>query len=211
MAWLIAATLPMIASHALPSAPGPRQRLIRTLGRPGFHVAYSLISLLTLGLLIWAYQAVGPQPWLYAPSRTARVIAPAAMLVAAFLVTARLTTPATSDRAYGIYRVTPVPGSLGVLLWALVHLLNLGDPRAVIVFGGLALMTLIALIKNLLGAGAGARAVGSLPFAAIARGRQAWVWREIGWRRLGLTLLVYASLIYLHPIVIGRDPLSGFR
>jgi uncharacterized membrane protein len=211
MAWLIAATLLMIASHALPSAPGPRQRLIRTLGRPGFYVGYSLISLLTLGLLIWAYQAVGPQPWLYAPSRAARVIAPAAMLVATFLITARLTTPAASDRAYGIFRVTAVPGSLGVLLWALVHLLNLGDLRAVIVFGGLALIALVALIKNLIRSGAGARAVGWLPFAAIARGRQAWVWREIGWRRLGLALLVYASLIYLHPIVIGRDPLSGFR
>ena len=114
MAWLVAATLLVIASHALPSAPGLRQRLIRTLGRPGFHVAYSLISLLTLGLLIWAYQAVGPQPWLYAPSRAARVIAPAVVLAAIFLITARLTTPAMSDRAYGIYRVTAVPGSLGV-------------------------------------------------------------------------------------------------
>jgi uncharacterized membrane protein len=211
MAWLCAATLLMIASHVLPSAPGPRKRLIQTLGRPGFHVGYSLVSLLTLGLLIWAYQAVGPQPWLYAPSQAARVIAPAAMLVAIFLITARLTTPAASDRAYGIYRVTAVPGSLGVLLWVLVHLLNLGEARAVIVFGGLALMTLIALIKNLVGAGAGERAVGWLPFAAIARGRQALIWSEIGWWRLGLTLLIYASLIYLHPIVIGRDPLSGFR
>ena len=80
-----------------------------------------------------------------------------------------------------------------------------------IVFGGFALMTLIALIKNLVGVGAGAREVGWVPFAAIARGRQSWDWREIGWWRLGLTLLVYAGLIYLHPIVIGRDPLSGFR
>jgi uncharacterized membrane protein len=96
------------------------------------------------------------------------------MLVAIFLITARLTTPAASDRAYGIYRVTAVPGSLGVLLWALVHLLNLGDARAVIVFGGLALMTLIALIKNLVGAGAGERAVGWLPFAAIARAGRPW-------------------------------------
>jgi uncharacterized membrane protein len=211
MAWLIAATLLMIASHALPSAPGPRQRLIRTLGRPGFHVAYSLISLLTLGLLIWAYQAVGPQPWLYAPSRAARVIAPVAMFVATFLITARLTTPTTSDRAYGIYRVTVVPGSLGVLLWTVVHLLNLGDARAVIVFGGFALIALFALIKNLVGAGAQRREVGWVPFVAIARGRQAWVWREIGWWRLALALVVYGSLIYLHPIVIGRDSLSGFR
>jgi uncharacterized membrane protein len=104
-----------------------------------------------------------------------------------------------------------VPGSLGVLLWAVVHLLNLGDPRAVILFGGFALIALTAVIKNLVGAGAQRREVGWVPFAAIARRRQAWVWREIGWWRLGLVLLVYGSLIYLHPIVIGRDPLSGFR
>jgi uncharacterized membrane protein len=211
MAWLIAATLLMIASHALPSAPGLRQRLIRTLGRPGFHVAYSLISLLTLGLLIWAYQAVGPQPWLYAPAQAARVIAPAAMLVATFLITARLTTPAASDRPYGIYRVTAVPGSLGVLLWALVHLLNLGEARAVVVFGGLALMALIALVKNLLLADPAYRDVGWVPFAAITADRQSFIWSEIGWWRLGLALVVYASLLQLHPIVIGRDPLSGFR
>ena len=104
-----------------------------------------------------------------------------------------------------------MPGSLGVLLWALLHLLNLGEARAVVVFAGLAVMTLIALLKNLAVAGPAYRAVGWLPFAAIVRGQETLRWAEIGWWRLGLALLVYASLLYLHPIVIGRDPLASIR
>ena len=211
MALLIAATLLVIASHVVPSAPGPRERLIQALGHWGFHVAYSLTSLLALGLLIWAYRAAGPQPWLYTPSPAARIIALPAMLIATLLITARLTPRAEPDLPHGIYRVTAVPGTLGVLLWALVHLLNLGEARAVVVFSGLALMTLIALVKNLLLADRGYRKVGWLPFGAIAAGRQTLVWREIGWWRLGLGLVVYASLLHLHPIVIGRDPLAGIR
>jgi uncharacterized membrane protein len=119
-------------------------------------------------------------------------------------VTARLTTRPAPDRPRGIYRATGVPGSLGVLLWALVHLLNLGEARAVVVFGGLAIMTLIALVKNLAVAGAADRNVGWPPFAAILGGREILVWREIGWWRLALGLLAYAG-----PVVIGRDPLAG--
>ena len=69
MALLIAATVLVIASHVVPSAPGLRERLIGTFGRSGFYAGYSLLSLLTLGLLIWAYRAAGPQDWLYTPFR----------------------------------------------------------------------------------------------------------------------------------------------
>jgi uncharacterized membrane protein len=209
MALLIAATLLVIASHVVPSAPGLRERLIHGLGRGGFYAGYSLISFLTLGLLIWAYRAAGPQPWLYTPFPAARIIALAAMLIATVLITARLTTRAAPGHPIGIYRVSAVPGSLSVLLWALVHLLNLGEARALVVFAGLAVMALVALIKNLVLAGPGYRNVGWLPFAAIVSGREAPVWHEIGWWRIGLALLIYASLLYLHPIVIGRDPLAG--
>lgn len=211
MPLLIVATVLVIASHVVPSAPGLRARLIGTFGRSGFYAGHSLLSLITLGLVIWAYRAAGPQDWLYVPHPAARTVALAGMLLATFLVTARLTTQAPPDEPVGIYRITAVPGSLGVLLWTLVHLLNLGEARAVVVFGGLAAMTLIALVKNLRLAGSAYRAVGWLPLAAILRGRQTLRWSEIGWWRLGLALFVYASLLYLHPVVIGRDPLAGIH
>jgi uncharacterized membrane protein len=211
MALLIAAIVLVIASHVLPSAPGTRERLIGVFGRSGFYAGYSLLSLLTLGLLIWSYRAAGPQDWLYTPVPAARTVALAVMVFATFLLTAQLTTRAEPDKPNGIYRVTAVPGSLGVLLWALVHLLNLGEARAVVVFAGLAAMTLFALVKNLRLAEPAYRAVGWLPFAAIARGGETFRWHEIGIWRVGLALLVYANLLYLHPAVIGRDPLAGIR
>jgi uncharacterized membrane protein len=211
MEFLIAATLLVIASHVVPSAPGFRERLIGRVGCSVFYAGHSLVSLLTLGLLIGAYRSAGPQDWLYAPVPGARMVAIVAMLLATLLLTARLTTRAPPDHPIGIYRVTAVPGSLGVLLWTLVHLLNLGEARAVVVFAGLAVMTLIALLKNLRVAAPAYRDVGWLPLAAIMSGREVLLWREIGWFRLGLALLVYASLLYLHPIVIGRDPLAGIR
>jgi uncharacterized membrane protein len=149
MALLIAATMLVIAGHVVPSAPGLRERCIGAFGRSVFYAGYSLLSLVTVGLLIWAYRAAGPQDWLYTPYPAARILALVAMPVAIFLVIARLTTRAPRDRPIGTYRVTAVPGSLGVLLWALVHLLNLGEARAVVVFAGLAAMTAFALIKNL--------------------------------------------------------------
>jgi uncharacterized membrane protein len=87
----------------------------------------------------------------------------------------------------------------------------LGEARAVVVFAGLAVMTLIALVKHLRLAAPAYRDVGWLPFAAIGRGRETFRWREIGFWRLGVALLVYASLVSLHPTVIGRDPLAGIR
>jgi uncharacterized membrane protein len=211
MALLIAATVLLIASHVVPSAPGVREGLVQASGRSGFYAGYSLVALLTLGMLIWAYRDAGPQDWLYTPPPAARVVALAAMPFALLLVTARLTTRAQPVCPHGIYRVTAVPGSLGVLLWALLHLLNVGEARAVTVFAGLAVMALLALIKNLSLASTGYRTVGWLPFAAIALRRQTLVWREIGWCRLGLALLAYAAVLCLHPIVIGRDPLAGLR
>src|SRR5690606_11423616 len=106
MALLIPATALVIASHPVPSAPALRERLIGALGRTAFFAGHSLISLLTLGLLIWAYWAAGPQDWLYVPHPFARTIALVVMLVAVFLVTARLTTRAPPDGPVGIYRVS---------------------------------------------------------------------------------------------------------
>jgi uncharacterized membrane protein len=209
MTFLTAAMTLLIASHVVPSAPGVRDQLLARLGRPGFYGAYSLLATVSLGLVVWAFQASGPGPWLYQPVAGARIIALVVMPFALFLVVGRLSTRVASDHAAGIYRISAVPGSLGVLLWTLVHLLNLGEARAVILFGGLALLALLSLVKHLALAGPGHRRRDWLPFAAIIGGRERLVWHEIGWWRVGLAGLIYALLLLLHPIVIGRDPLAG--
>jgi uncharacterized membrane protein len=125
------------------------------------------------------------------------------------LLVGRLTTPPRGEAAHGIYRVTATPGSLALLLWCLLHLLNVAEARLVVVFTGMAAIALFALLKNWHLAPAGRRRGGLLPLAAILSGREQLVLTEIGWWRLGLAVLTYLALLLLHPLVIGVDPLAG--
>ena len=209
MARLVLAVAFLVAIHVVPSAPGIRERLVMTLGKAGFYAGYSLLSLAALTAVIWAYQTMQPGPWLYESVPGARWSALVGMAIACFLLAARLTTAPAEETPHGIYRVTAVPGSLAFLIWALVHLANLGEARLVVIFIGMAVLAAAALIKNLHRASPSYRNVGWLPFAAIIAGRQTLVWSEIAWWRLALALGLYLGLLLLHPLVIGPDPLAG--
>jgi len=147
---LLATAMPLlITSHVLPLAPHIRTALLAGLGRCGFYTTYSTLSVVALGLVVLAYRAAAPGPWLYTPRPGSRFIASVGMMLGIFLLIARLTTRADPERPRGIYRLSAAPGSLAVLLWALLHLLNLGEARQVVIFSGMALIAAAALIKNL--------------------------------------------------------------
>lgn len=207
MAQLAGALVLLILSHAIPSAPKVRERLLSTFGRAGFYAGYSAISLLTLALVIVAYRDA-PWVWLYTPPAGARWLAVLLMPLAVFLVVGRLTTSPGPEPA-GVYRITAVPGSLGILLWASLHLLNLGAAHQVLLFGAFAAIALLALIKNLRQAPPAFRRIGAVTFLAMVTERERLVWREIGWWRLVVALAGYGLLLGLHPLVIGLDPLAG--
>jgi uncharacterized membrane protein len=202
------AALVLIATHLLPAAPPLRGRLIAAFGNRPYYVGYGLLSTLALGLVIWSYRRAGPGDWLYGPFDNARATAVALMPVAIFLVIGRLTTPARGTLR-GIYRITTIPGSLGTLLWTLLHLLNVGEDRTVLLFGAMAGIAAVAAVKNTLVAARRWPAGSALPFAALLGGRIAADWAGIGWLRLGLAVALYVALLGLHPLVIGVDPLAG--
>jgi uncharacterized membrane protein len=208
METLIPATLFMIASHVVPGVPAIRSSLIEAMGRRAFLTAYSAVSMAALALVVWSYRAADPGLWLHLPSAEAKAFAVLAMPVPLFLLVARLTTPPKTAEPAGIYRVTAVPGSLSVLIWTLLHLAALGEARQVVIFAGMAAISLFSLVKNWRTAGPARRQAGILPFSGIVRGRQRFVWSEIGWSRLLMTLALWAALLLLHPVVIGPDPLA---
>ncbi|MEE8202270.1 MAG: NnrU family protein [Alphaproteobacteria bacterium] len=217
----LAAAVALVASHAVLSTPAVRPLLVRRFGHAGFLALYSAVSLAALAAFVWGYRAAEVDLWLYQPPPALRMVAVAAMPLAVFLVVGRLTTPCgTPDDPLppaGVYRVCRFPGSVGVLLWAALHLANVGFARPVILFATMAVIALVAVVNNervrrrlARGGGAAHLAETSLvPFAAVAARRQRLAWAEIGWWRLALTLAVYLALLFGHPYVIGVDPLAS--
>ena len=189
MGLLIAATALMVAGHVLPGWPPVRAAMLAKLGRGPFLAAHSALSLVALGLVVLAYRLAAPGPWLFTPGPVDRWLAVVAMLPVVALLVGRLTTPAKGEVAHGIYRITAVPGSLALLLWCLLHLLNVAEARLTVVFTGMAAIALFALVKNWHQAPPGRRRAGLLPFAGVIAGRERLVLAEIGWWRLGLAVL----------------------
>ncbi|MBP2313575.1 NnrU family protein [Azospirillum soli] len=211
------AALLLFVSHAAPSWPGVRPALIARLGRPGFVALHSLGSLATLALFVYAYREAGGGMPLFIPAGWAAPLVVALMPLAFLLILARITTKfGEHDRPNppaGIYRITRFPGSMGLLLWALLHLQATGDGRRVVLFVTMAAIALFAMIKNdwvlrRTDAGQTFRAeTSALPFAAVLAGRQRLVWSEIGWGRALGTVAAYAAMLIIHPWLFGVSPL----
>ncbi len=215
----IATCLLMFVSHAVPSAPGVRPWLIERLGGPAFVSLYSTISLLVSGLFIWGYLSVDAGSSLYSPMPFAPQVAFVVMPLALFLMIGRITSPFgvqdTPLSPQGIYRICRFPGSFGILLWSMVHLLATGDAKRVIAFSTFALIALYALVKNQIVLARSPSEEGRryltetsiFPFAASFSGRQTVNFDEIGWRRFLLTTGIFFLLLFLHPVVLGVNPI----
>lgn len=223
MGSLIAAALALFASHAVLSAPGIRPALILRLGRSGFHGLHATVSTATLAAFIWAYAGLDENFPIYPPLPHAGRAAVIVMPVAFFLVTARLMTPfgdpASPPPPRSIYRITRHPGSIGLLVWAGLHLAATGDLKRAVLFATMAGIALFAILKNewVLGRARGPearsfRAASSvLPLAAVLRGRQRLRLGEIGWRIPLFALIGYGAMLLAHPVLFGVDPLDWFR
>lgn len=191
---LLAALLLLALTHLVPSAPGVRPVLVRSLGLRGFRVVYSIVS---LGVVVWlvaAYRGAADSDWLWTPQEWGRWAAAALMPVAFWLIAARLLQRPAEVRR-GIYRVVAAPGSVGLTLWALLHLLNVGQARSMLLFAVFAVLSFLAAIKNWRAAPAscaGGSVLGELGLTPMAAGILAWL-----------------IVLIAHPYVIGVDPLSG--
>nr|WP_247887315.1 NnrU family protein [Azospirillum sp. SYSU D00513] len=201
------ALLFLIASHLVPSRPAIRMSLIGVAGRPAFYAGYSLVSFLALAAVITAYRSVESDLWLWVPLYEGRYVALALMPLALFLLVCRFTQRPSAWASFGIYRITSTPGSLAVLIWSLVHLLNVGEARTVLVFVGMAVIAVAAIARNARNTEHGL--LGVVPFARILLGRERFDFWEIRIWRVVAALALTKLVLLLHPLVIGVDPLAG--
>lgn len=212
-----------LASHAIPSMPRLKARLVALLGLRGWTIGFALLSTVLLFWMIFAagrapYVALWPQEiwvrWLV------NLAMPLAILLGSFGLGAANPFAFEGrpdgfdpDRP-GIVGLTRQPLLWAILIWASAHLLANGDLAHVILFGAFALFTamgmraLEARKRRQLGAAAWqslSAHTALIPGVALLSGR--WKPRALpSMIRFGAALLVWVALYHLHGPVIGVSP-----
>jgi uncharacterized membrane protein len=223
---LAIAALFLIGTHFGIASTSLRRQLVGMIGEGPYRVLYSLLALVALAWLVFAWAAAPIVPLWASGAGLRHLVAtlmPLAFLLLVCAVTAPNPTvigqrpdPDASEPATGIVRVTRHPFMWGVGIWALLHLAANGDQASLIFFGSLALLALGGTVlidqrrtrENPPGWGVFLQATSNLPFAAILERRQKLVPGEIGLWRIALALALYVALFWLHPMLFGVAPLG---
>ena len=206
------------ATHSLPVRPPVKAYVVRKMGSRGFTAAYSALSLVMLGLLIWA---AGHAPFvgLWGEASWHRPVVWLGMLITCLILAMAIGRPnpfsfggrnnaAFDPAASGIVGYMRHPLLVALALWALLHLLMNGDLAHVLLFGTLSLFALLGqglvdLRKK--------REFGAEQWVEMRnelrqqRRRPAFTTHSI--LRLCAGLIVYLILVALHPLVIGQPVL----
>ena len=217
------AFLAFFLAHALPVRPPVKARLVAALGRHGFTLAYSLLS---LALLAWLIAAAASAPylplWSWAPWQA--YVPLAAMAAVCLLLALSLGRPNPfsfggwdNDRfdpaRPGLLRWTRHPLLAALALWAAAHIPPNGDLAHLLVFGSFAAFALLGmrLIDH-----RKRRQMGDRWDALVGRMREAPkqagtdettdLAADLPWR-LSAAALLYALLLLLHPLLFGVSPL----
>jgi uncharacterized membrane protein len=212
-----AALITFLLSHVIPVRPAVRERLISMMGRTGYFLAYSVLSLL---VLVWLIVAAARAPYVEVipPWPVLRWVPVVIMPVVCWLALAGLSIqnpfsfgglgrkPFDAARP-GILRTTRHPILAALMLWAGAHLLANGSLSHVILFGlfaGFAILGM-ALIDRRTSHEMGpkwdqmARNTARLSLRIPRPWPRPWVW--VG------AAAAYLALLHVHEAVIGLSPL----
>jgi uncharacterized membrane protein len=227
---LAAAAAVFLLIHLLISGTRLRDAVTGAIGEGPYMGLFSLASIAVLTWMGFAYASAqrGPDPVYWVPPPAVKWLQLGLTLLAFLLAVPGLVTPNPTsvrgegaldkpDAARGMLRITRHPFLWGVAVWAFGHLLVNGDAASLLLFGtllGLAIFGTVSIDgkrRHALGEkwDAFARQTSSLPFAAIAAGRQSLKLGEIGWWRLALAVILWGAGLWVHPYAFGVSPLPG--
>ena len=150
MACLALASAAFVGTHFLLSHP-LRAPLVARMGAGPFQGLYSLVALVTLGVMIWVYGRIGDQPPLWDTGEAGWIVATILMFIGTVLfVGSFLGNPALPGArlergkfAGGVFGITRHPMMWGFALWAITHIMVVGTPKALL-FDGAILFLAIA-------------------------------------------------------------------
>jgi len=210
MITLLAATFVFLATHFVTSTP-LRPLIVNAIGEWPYRGAYSLVALVTLVWMGWAFANAPREPLWMGIREVPYLVMPLAFVLIACGY-GRNPTMVGADRllksedpARGIIRITRHPIMWGIMLWAASHILARGDLRSLIFFGGLLAVAGIGTLlmdsrkKSNPDWPRFAAVSSNVPFVAVAQGRNRIRWREIGWLRPAAGLAAFFLVLLFHP------------
>ena len=223
MTGLIAAACVFLGIHLAVSGTKLRDVLTRAIGENPYR---GLFAMSALGSLIWlcvAYNHASASPAnlvLFEPGQTLRNLAiPVLLLSFALAVPGALMlnpTSAGQEKAdiRGVLRITRHPFLWGVLLWAGFHLIGSGTLASTILFATFVILTAVgartidAKVRRRQPAHwqTVAAQTSSLPFAAIAAGRNRFVPSEYFDWRISAAAVLFAIFLYFHNYLFSMSP-----
>ena len=222
MTLLILAAALWVFVHVGISGTSLRDAVVARLGEGRFMLAFSIASVVSITLLVLAWQNAETTVLWSAPAWLRWILAllmlPSFVL---FMASHKRNPTAVGNKGLGedprgIQRVTRHPMLMSFAIWALVHVIGNGDTAALVFFGAF-LVTAVAgmpsidakLARRHGEAWAGFAAKTSiLPFGAILAGRNRLVLAEIGWMPPVVGLILWAALLHFHRAVFGLPALT---
>lgn len=152
-AGLFLSAIAFVGLHFLLSHP-LRAPLVGKLGEKGFQGLYSVQALLTFGLMIYFYRAIGREPPVWTAGEWVWIVAALVMWLGAILFFGSfLGNPALPgarlDRGKvpgGVFAITRHPMMWGFATWAAVHLAVIGTAKAMVFDGALIFLAIAGSI-----------------------------------------------------------------
>lgn len=145
---LLFSAIAFVGMHFLLSHP-LRRPLVRTMGEGPFRGVYSLVALITFGLMVYYYRVIGREPPLWDSGDAGWITGTLLMWVASILfVGSFIGNPALvgargpSGGPSGVLRITRHPMMWSFAIWAAVHLMILGMPKALVMDSAIIILAL---------------------------------------------------------------------
>lgn len=214
--WIIyaAAIFVFFLTHSIPVRPPIKARIVAHLGKTGFTLGYSILSIAALSLvIIAASRAPFVALWPWAPWQN--YVTLIAMAVAALIASLAIGRPnplsfggRNNDQfdpgAAGIVGWVRHPLLAALLLWSLGHMIPNGNLAHVILFGIFASFS--ALGKRIIDT-RNQRLLGIDTWRRLANTRRDITVTRSGVLRVCIGMVIYLLLIHYHSAIIGVPPL----
>lgn len=220
MTLLIIGCAAFLLTHLGTSGTPLRGYLQRTIGEKPYLGVYSLLSLATLGLMIYGYASVPHVDFIWYPAPAAYLVTKALLLASLVIIvmgtlvrnpTQVMNEQALEHEVAGMLKVTRHPIQWGILLFAIGHLIANGDVASIIFFGTFAVLSFFGMLSM------DARRrqetdprwqgfmqkTSMMPFAAMLAGHQRFTVADFNWMGFIAGLGLYAAVYWLHDLVSG--------